>query len=959
MPAQGPGTPAAPPPTASAYGWPVRSLLAIAVLTVALGAFLWSAPLGEYGNAAVSESALVVSSLAVAVAAAWRSRRAAEPWPWRLLALGGAAFTLAEGYWLVAELVLHREVPLASTADVLYYLGYAGFLAALVAFFPGRSSWRDRWRRLFDVIALGATLGAIGWILFLHDVADASATTHLGALVTVSYPALDLALAALLLVLASELQGVHRHRILLLGAGAALWFLGDSAYAYLAVQGDYLSGFPFDVSWVAGDLLLALAPLVGPPGGVETPRPRTGVSRPSALLLYIPILVLLPVAVFDYARTGRFGGILFGLGVTLVAAFTARQFLLATDLLELNRRLGDRERSLREAQAVGHVGSWEVDLGTNRVQWSDETWRLLGLEPGSIVPSREAFLERVHPEDRARVQGLIETAVAAGRNHEFECRIVRPNGEVRWTFHRNEVVLDEGRPVRIHGINQDTTERKIDEADLQRTRARLAGILDSQDALIVRVDPKNRITYMNGAYERTFGLKVGDTFWVKVHPDDEAKTQAALEQLKAPPYRCAVEQRCDIRGEWRWVFWQDSVVRDAAGNVAEIQGVGFDITDRKKAEEELEKREARFRILVENSPDIIVRHDRECRRLYANPTLARIAGRPAEELLGKRPSDGPPPPATAALMESAIKEVFRTGLPRNLEVPWMVSGEPRIYNMFYVPERARDGSVTAVLAVGRDITETLESRKRAEEARRLAETAAFKSRFLNAAAHELANPLTPLKLELATLRSGALGDLSERQRDALDLLDRNIGRLSLMVQDLLDAARLDSGRLRLAPAPVDLQTLVQDGVASFASQADAAGVRLRAASEGPLPVVADVARLSQVLFNLVHNALKFTPRGGRVEVAYGRREGEAWMSVRDTGLGLTPDQMARLFTPFTQVHDIAHAPNGGGTGLGLYISQGIMQEHGGRITVESPGPGQGATFTVWLPLQPRPATAAA
>lgn len=242
------------------------------------------------------------------------------------------------------------------------------------------------------------------------------------------------------------------------------------------------------------------------------------------------------------------------------------------------------------------------------------------------------------------------------------------------------------------------------------------------------------------------------------------------------------------------------------------------------------------------------------------------------------------------------------------------------------------------------------------EAQRIKEMAEFKTQFLSNAAHELATPLTPLKLQLATMR----GRLASQDPEGFRMLERNVHRLGTLVDDLLDAARLQAGHLRLRPAPLPVPDLLGRVCVSFAPQAGVAGVTLGVLGSPPaLQVVGDETRVEQVLFNLVHNALKFTPRGGQVWLAADVDGPDAVIRVQDTGIGLTPAQAERLFQPFTQVHDTSQVPKAGGTGLGLYIAKGIAEQHGGDLRVESPGPGRGCTFTLRLPQVPASAAAGA
>lgn len=244
------------------------------------------------------------------------------------------------------------------------------------------------------------------------------------------------------------------------------------------------------------------------------------------------------------------------------------------------------------------------------------------------------------------------------------------------------------------------------------------------------------------------------------------------------------------------------------------------------------------------------------------------------------------------------------------------------------------------------------ARRELEEAnRRLAQLDTLRTQFINTAAHELATPLTPIRLQL---------DLLKARRDAprggrsLEILDRNVDRLRQLVADLLEVARLQAGRMRVDRRPLALDAVVREAIASFAEPARRGGIALEASLPPGIVVEADEGRLLQVMYNLLSNGLKFTPAGGRVEVALERAGEEAVVRVRDSGIGLRPGDIPLLFQPFTQVHDPARAQSKG-SGLGLHISKGIVEVHGGRIWAESPGPGLGATFAFALPLAPRAA----
>lgn len=259
------------------------------------------------------------------------------------------------------------------------------------------------------------------------------------------------------------------------------------------------------------------------------------------------------------------------------------------------------------------------------------------------------------------------------------------------------------------------------------------------------------------------------------------------------------------------------------------------------------------------------------------------------------------------------------------------------------------------VVIGQDVTaekqrdeERRKAFEQAAELQRLRDEDEFKTRFINTAAHELGTPLTPIKMQVHQLRHVDADRLTDRQRKAIDVLDRNLTRLTRLLKDVLDVARLQGGRFPLRKAPTDLAHLARESVEGFEQAAAEGGVSIEVLAPPTLLLDADPDRIQQVLSNLLANALKFTPRGGHVRVRVSADEDGALVQVEDTGIGLTPEQIGRLFLPFSQVHDTMQRTHAG-AGLGLSISKGIVEEHGGRISCESAGEGKGAVFRFVLP----------
>lgn len=235
--------------------------------------------------------------------------------------------------------------------------------------------------------------------------------------------------------------------------------------------------------------------------------------------------------------------------------------------------------------------------------------------------------------------------------------------------------------------------------------------------------------------------------------------------------------------------------------------------------------------------------------------------------------------------------------------------------------------------------------------RTMDEAHARRSRFVSVAVHEIRTALTPLRVHAHLLRSEGLPSSQER---SVATIERNVERLVRLTSDVLDVSRSESGEVAFTAQPTSVSSLVTEAQALHAAQARAAGIALEVeARDDDVVVRADPARLEQVLSNLVSNAIKNTPTGGTVRVAVATDATHAFLRVVDTGVGIVPDDVDRLFRPFSRLAPPDGLPREG-TGLGLFFCRTVVEQHGGRIWCESGGVGMGATFAFTLPLEGGP-----
>jgi PAS domain S-box-containing protein len=357
---------------------------------------------------------------------------------------------------------------------------------------------------------------------------------------------------------------------------------------------------------------------------------------------------------------------------------------------------------------------------------------------------------------------------------------------------------------------------------------------------------------------------------------------------------------------------------------------------------ELRESEERARSLLETQGDLIVRRDVEGRVTYANDAFCALVRKSRDALIGER--------ADLDVREQGPVTVLADGTRIHDQKVASHSGA-RWIAWREVPVRGEAGNETQ--SVGRDVTARVEAERALESARDQAEAASrAKSRFLAMVSHEIRTPLNGM-LGMADLLLGT--QLTAEQRTYAKAAKTSGETLLSLIEEVLDFSKIEAGRLDLEARPFALASMVEEVVELLAPRAQAKGIEFASFVDERLPtqVIGDATRLRQVLLNLAGNAVKFTDKGGVAVIAEATdRAGEARFLVRDTGIGIKGEDIARIFGEFEQA-DTSSTRRHGGTGLGLAISKRIVERMEGRIDVSS-APGAGATFTVTLPLPAAP-----
>lgn len=372
----------------------------------------------------------------------------------------------------------------------------------------------------------------------------------------------------------------------------------------------------------------------------------------------------------------------------------------------------------------------------------------------------------------------------------------------------------------------------------------------------------------------------------------------------------------------------------------------------------LRTKENELRSLTDNSPDILTRIDRQLRYLFVNAAITRATGHVPAEFIGKSNRELGMPQALCETWERAMQHVFDTGQPQRVMFDYPTATGIRSYECQLVAEhRAGGGQITTILGVTHDVTERrqLDERREqllaAERAARIESEreALIKDEFLATLSHELRTPLSAIMGWTNLLQTAPPS--AELYRKGIDVIARNAHSQAELISDLLDMNRIISGKLRMESHLLNINVVAAAAIDTLAPTAHVKGIVLDLVPGGdaPIMVLGDSARLQQVLWNLLTNAVKFTPVGGHITLATRIAGDNVVVSVTDNGKGIEADFMPYLFDRFSQA-DGSSARLHGGLGLGLSIVKNLLALHGGSVSASSAGPGQGACFTMLLPL---------
>ena len=676
----------------------------------------------------------------------------------------------------------------------------------------------------------------------------------------------------------------------------------------------------------------------------------------------------------------------------------------------IQRRRAEEERRasaerLSLALSAANLGDWSWDAASDLVTLSDRAAEVFGLPPGSQMTwnGMEGLL---HPADQGRARREVERVVAQRVQYDIQFRVNGRNGAQVWVGVLGRAIYDASdQVVGMYGVVQDITDRKGLEESLRSSEERLrlaleAGRMGVWDWNIRSGDLNwsDSLEPLHGLTPGTFGGTM-EHFQQLIHPEDRKMTNTAIQQALERGGEFYVEFRNRRQnGGIHWIAGSGRVFLGDDGQPLRMIGIGMDVSQRKRAEQT-----ARFLADASAALAVMVDFDSTLQKISAlavpsfadwatvdlaeaDGTLRRVSVshidpakiQLAHEIHCRFPPDPEAPTGvwnifrtgkseivpeiTDELLVQSVKDDEMLGILRELGlksyigVPLTVRGKTLGVITFINSESEHCYDPTD-LAVAEDlVSRAAIAIENAQLYRELRDADQRKDEFLATLAHELRNPLAPIRNGLQVMRLS--GSENSDIADIRSMMERQLNQMIRLVDDLLDVSRITRDQLDLKKQRVELATVVHSAVETSRPLIEQAGHTI-SITLPPTPIYldADLTRLAQVFSNLLTNSAKYTPPGGHIRLITEGFDNEVAVTVRDNGLGIPAESLPGVFQMFSQVDRNMERAQGG-LGIGLSLVRRLVEMHGGTVQAHSDGPGQGSDFTVRLPLpQSTPQTA--
>ncbi|MFL5806788.1 MAG: response regulator [Roseiflexaceae bacterium] len=622
-----------------------------------------------------------------------------------------------------------------------------------------------------------------------------------------------------------------------------------------------------------------------------------------------------------------------------------------------------RESEMRYRVLVEHMPAITYitppDDASTTLYVSAQIEAALGFSQDEWMADRQLWSKQIHPDDHDQALAGLQLARSKDAPASVEYRILTRDGRVRWFHDTGTVIRDHtGQPLFLQGVVLDITESKYAEQALRESEARYRTLVENLPLSVCEIDRDGRLLSMNQAGLQMIGAQdsaqVPGSAYQEVIPGAEPAQFAILMARASAGEVLEIEHTGNVNGATR-VFTTTLIPqRDADGVVYKIVGTTQDMTEQFYMRLEAEQDHDRFDAILESSNDAILMVDLDGHIAMVNRAFSIFFGvepdgvirMSCEYFFNERWDYFEQPRQFQAAIEALLQE------PQHEVAGEVTVLRPmkRMLAWYSAPVRTRAATILGRLFIFRDAT-------------REKEADLLKAEFISIVSHELRTPLTSIKGFTDLILEGDAGEIGAEVREFLEIVKVSADQLVEITDDILEAAQIEAGKIKLSLQQVELDEIAHAVALSMQMMAQSKGQTITVDLPLDLPeLYADRERLAQIFTNLLSNAHKYTPAGGRIGVSARLVEEPAvarlaqtdavgpWVvvSVADTGIGIAPEDQQHLFSRFYRVSS-PETQGIGGTGLGLHITRSLVELQGGAIWIESV-PGRGSTFSFSLPV---------
>ncbi|HQU85304.1 MAG TPA: PAS domain-containing protein [Pyrinomonadaceae bacterium] len=630
--------------------------------------------------------------------------------------------------------------------------------------------------------------------------------------------------------------------------------------------------------------------------------------------------------------------------------------------------LVDARLRLEAALDAGEIGTWTFDVLNNKVAADKNLAKFFAFDENSGAEGElEKFTASIHPEDRARVVEEINDALENGETIETEYRIVGKDKAIRWVMAKGRVLRGaDGKPYQLPGVIFDITDRKLTEEKLRKSDERLNLVTRATNDAIWDWNLQTNDVWWNKAVQTMFDYKENEVepdskWWYEhIHPEDRERVVKGIHDVidnGGENWTDEYRYLCSD-GNFKYVFDRGFAIHKD-GKPLRMLGAMQDVTARKDAETALKKSQERLQLVLDSSVlglwycdlpfDVLSWSDRTKSHFWLSPE-ATVTIEDFYRIIHPEDRENTRQAIDKSIQERTDYDVeYRTVDGETGRIKWIRALGRGFYDENDNPYRfdgiTIDISDEKLIQVEREqlLWSEKNARAEAENANRL------KDEFLATLSHELRTPLSSILGWSRMLREM---NLPESQREkAIETIERNAKSQAQLIEDILDVSRITSGKLRLNVQPIEVAPIIELVLESVRPAAAAKGIRLQKVLDSDGMISGDADRLQQIIWNLMSNAIKFTPKGGKVAIKLERIDSHVEVTVTDNGQGIEAEALPFIFERFRQ-SDSSTTRVHGGLGLGLAIVRHLVELHGGTVQAHSEGKDCGAVFSLNFPIIP-------